>query len=88
MSEQQPDKNIKDSSAERKKSTWVSDKNINLNASKSELENTNTKASFLERWENSRFLLIKGLFYLFKSVWIIVMAIGSLIAWLIAVLFI
>lgn len=44
--------------------------------------------SFFERWKTSRFWLVRGIYYILFSVWMVVMAIGGLIAWLIALLFI
>lgn len=44
--------------------------------------------SFSERWKTSRFWLVRGSYYILFSVWMVVMAIGGLIAWLIALLFI
>jgi|GEM_PF-1659385 len=46
------------------------------------------KPSFSERWQNHRFWLVKGSYYLLRSVWIIVMFTGGFIAWLISLLFI
>ncbi len=44
--------------------------------------------SFLDKWQNNRFWLIKGSFYLLRSVWMIVMGIGAFIAFIISMLFI
>ncbi|HLW32029.1 MAG TPA: hypothetical protein VKX40_07190 [Aequorivita sp.] len=44
--------------------------------------------SFTERWKTNRFWLVRGSYYLLRTVWIIVMAIGGFIAWLISLLFI
>ena len=44
--------------------------------------------SFFERWKTSRFWLVRGSYYILFSVWMVVMAIGGVIAWLIALLFI
>lgn len=44
--------------------------------------------SFSERWKTNRFWIIRATYHIFYSVWIVVMAIGGLIAWLIALLFI
>lgn len=44
--------------------------------------------SFSERWKTNRFWVIRATYHIFYSVWIVVMAIGGLIAWLIALLFI
>ena len=46
------------------------------------------KASFSERMKNHRFFLVRGIYYIFYSIWAVVMAIGMFIAWLIAMLFI
>lgn len=44
--------------------------------------------SFSERWKTNRFWLVRATYHVFYSVWIVVMAIGGFIAWLIALLFI
>lgn len=44
--------------------------------------------SFSERWKTNRFWIVRATYHVFYSVWIVVMAIGGLIAWLIALLFI
>lgn len=44
--------------------------------------------SFTERWKTNRFWLVRGSYYLLRTVWIIVMAIAGFIAWLISLLFI
>ncbi len=49
--------------------------------------NVKEKNSFLERWENSRFWLIKGSYQFLRSVWIIIMAIATIIIFLISMLF-
>lgn len=46
------------------------------------------KESFTERMKTHRFFLVRGIYYIFYSIWAIVMAIGMFIAWLIAMLFI
>ena len=46
------------------------------------------KKSVSERMKTNRFWLIRAVYYAFYSVWMIVMAIGIAIAWLIAMLFI
>ena len=44
--------------------------------------------TFFEHMKTNRFLLVRGVYYIFYSVWTIVMGIGMFIAWLIAMLFI
>lgn len=46
------------------------------------------KKSFIEKWRTSRFWLIKGTYYVLRSVWMTVMIIGGFIVWLISFLFI
>lgn len=46
------------------------------------------KKPFTERMKMHRFFLVRAVYYIFYSVWAVVMAIGMLIAWLIAMLFI
>ncbi|SHG49937.1 hypothetical protein SAMN05444483_1145 [Salegentibacter echinorum] len=51
-------------------------------------EDVAQEQSFSERWKTNRFWVIRATYHIFYSVWIVVMAIGGLIAWLIALLFI
>lgn len=44
--------------------------------------------SFSERWKTNRFFLIRGAYYVIVSIWVVFMAVGGFIAWLIAMLFI
>ncbi|TDU39760.1 hypothetical protein BXY82_1790 [Gelidibacter sediminis] len=44
--------------------------------------------SFGERWKTHRFWLVRVSYHVLFSVWAIVMAIGGIIAWIIAMLFI
>ena len=44
--------------------------------------------SFAERIKTNRFWLVRGIYKVFYSVWMIAMGIGMCIAWLIAMLFI
>ena len=44
--------------------------------------------SFIEKWKNNRFLLVRGTYYLLHSIWMVIMVVGGFIAWLIALLFI
>lgn len=46
------------------------------------------KKSFTEKWENHRFWLVRASYIVLRSVWMVVIAIGGFIAWLIALLFI
>lgn len=46
------------------------------------------KLPFLERWKTSRFFLLRGIYYVLYSVWMIVVVVGGFIAWLISLLFI
>lgn len=46
------------------------------------------KTPFLDRWKTNRFWLVRGSYYVLRSVWMIVMGIGMFIAWLISFLFI
>lgn len=45
------------------------------------------KKSFSERWKTNRFWLVRGSYYVLNTVWMMVMAIGGFIAWLISLLF-
>lgn len=46
------------------------------------------KIPLTERWKTNRFWLVRGSYFLLRTVWIIVMAIAGFIAWLISLLFI
>jgi len=46
------------------------------------------KQSFTDRWKYNRFWLIRASYHVLRTIWIIVMAIGAFIAWLISLLFI
>ena len=46
------------------------------------------KSTFSERWKTSRFWLIRGIYHVLRSVWMVVMVIGGFIVWLISLLFI
>ncbi len=46
------------------------------------------KKSFSQRWETSRFWLVRGSYIVLRSVWMVVMFIGGFIVWLISLLFI
>lgn len=59
--------------------------------SKKEVETSRKEKSAKERsliykWENSRFLAARITYKVFHSIWIVVMAIGMFLAWLIAIL--
>lgn len=49
---------------------------------------THEKRSFTDRWKYNRFWLIRASYHVLRTIWIIVMAIGAFIAWLISLLFI
>lgn len=44
------------------------------------------KRSFVYKWENSPFLAVRISYKVLHSIWIVVMAIGMFLAWLIAIL--
>lgn len=46
------------------------------------------KVPFLEPLKTNRFFLIRVLYYLLRSIWIVVMIIGGILAWIISMLFI
>lgn len=48
----------------------------------------NQKKSFSERCRTSRFWLVRALYAVIRSVWMVVMVVGGFIVWLIAMLFI
>ena len=47
-----------------------------------------TEKNFSERMKTHKFWLVRAIYFVFYSVWMVVMAIGMFIAWLIAMLFI
>ena len=46
------------------------------------------KKPFLEPLKTNRFFLVRILYYVLRSIWIVAMIVGSLIAWIISLLFI
>ena len=50
--------------------------------------NGERQPSFPERWKSNRFWAVRASYVIVSSVWMVVMGIGTLIAWLIAMLFI
>jgi len=44
--------------------------------------------SFLDKWKNNRYLLLRISYKFLRGIWIVVMTIGAFIAWLISFLFI
>lgn len=44
--------------------------------------------SFAKQMKTHRFLVVRAIYFVFHSVWVIVMGIGMFIAWLISLLFI
>lgn len=46
------------------------------------------KPSFSDKWQTNRFLIVRGSYYIVRTVWMTVMVIGGFIAWLISLLFI
>lgn len=53
-----------------------------------EAERRANKVSISEKWKNHRYWIPRAIYYVFHTVWIIAMAIGGFIAWLISLLFI
>ena len=49
---------------------------------------TTQKPSFADRCRTSRFWLVRALYKVVSSIWMVVMVVGGFIAWLIAMLFI
>lgn len=90
MSKHLSDDNVDDvSDFETQDSTLTSKDNIRKVAQKPIVKVVSVrKKSFFERMRTSRFWLIQGLYHFLRSIWIIAMAIGSFIIWLIAMLFI
>ncbi|WOI23399.1 hypothetical protein [Nonlabens ulvanivorans] len=44
------------------------------------------KKSFIEKWEHSPYWFISGSYKVLHSIWMVVMAVGMFLAWLIALL--
>lgn len=42
--------------------------------------------SFVEKWKNHRYLFVRGTYIVLNSIWMVVMAVGMFLAWLIALL--
>ena len=53
-----------------------------------EAERRESRVSIAEKWKTHRYLLPRVVYYVFHSIWIVAMAIGGFIAWLISFLFI
>lgn len=51
-------------------------------------KSVSTEKNFSERMKTHKFWLVRAIYFVFYSVWMVVMAIGMFIAWLIAMLFI
>ena len=51
-------------------------------------KSVSTEKKFSERMKTHKFWLVRAIYFVFYSVWMVVMAIGMFIAWLIAMLFI
>lgn len=49
-------------------------------------QETTDEPSFAEKWKNHRFLFLRATYTIFNSVWIVIMAVGGFIAWLIAMI--
>ena len=90
MSEQNDNKNIPDqSNSEFQETPSVSKNKSGKIESETVLKaEVAKKKSFSERMKTHPFFLVRGIYYIFYSVWAVVMAIGMFIAWLIAMLFI
>ena len=74
---------------ETREARLISDHNLKEAQRKAHFESLIvTKKSFAERMKTHRFWLVRGVYYIFYSVWMILMGIGMFIAWLIAMLFI
>lgn len=79
----------KSSVLESREARLISDqqnKEIVLKTSSEKLVSTEKK--FSERMKTHKFWLVRAIYFVFYSVWMVVMAIGMFIAWLIAMLFI
>lgn len=59
----------------------LSDINSDINAEKSE-----DKRSFIEKWEQSPYWLVSASYKVLHSIWMVFMAVGMFLAWLIALL--
>ncbi len=91
MPEQTNHKNFadKDFALEAREAKLISDTKIKEAELKQLLETPDLETkSFSERMKTNRFWVVRSVYYASYSVWMIVMAIGIGIAWLIAMLFI
>ena len=46
------------------------------------------KKYFIDPLKTSRFVVVRGLYHVLRSIWIVAMVIGGIIAWIISMLFI
>lgn len=53
-----------------------------------EAERRENKVSIAEKWKTHRYWLPRAVYFVLHSIWIVAMAIGGFIAWLISFLFI
>jgi hypothetical protein len=49
-------------------------------------DETLEEPSFLEKWKNHRYLFFRATYTIFNTIWMVVMAVGGFIAWLIAMI--
>ena len=45
-------------------------------------QNNDAVSTFLKKWENHRFFLVRVLAYVFQTIWWIIVSIGGLLAWI------
>ncbi|MGC1632418.1 MAG: hypothetical protein WA749_09940 [Gelidibacter sp.] len=91
MSQQINHENVGDKAPalEAREALLISDNEGNAVERKHGVENASLNAkSFSERMKTNRFWVLRGVYYVFYSVWMIVMTIGIAIAWLVAMLLI
>lgn len=87
MSKSLPNDNTANSFSAPEKSNLENRENTDEIVSKTILKNkVLQEKTFVECWKTNRFWLIKGAYYFFHYTWVVVMAVGAFIAWLIAML--
>lgn len=66
--------------------TEESTTNTTISEKKTSENETDKEPTFVEKWKNHRFLIVRGSYVVLNSIWMVVMAVGMFLAWLIALL--
>ncbi|MDD2983615.1 MAG: hypothetical protein PHQ74_09520 [Crocinitomicaceae bacterium] len=80
---------VPDSLLEANQTVFIPENTANEVESQPDLQERNPdKKPFIEPLKTNRFFLIRVLYHILRSIWIVAMIVGGFIAWLIALLFI